>query len=161
MPASTFEIIAKKWDHSKELFCKIASTCWLANLHLNVFRGNIVVRLTPNSEKSLNFEIRTQENVDLYIEKYPSAKEEPEERIPYFIFDASLNDEKYYSIAMANSYLDTELIWKFASQYLADYPDHIICLNRDVFIDAERMAHIVETTEYKEGWCYKLNKLHS
>lgn len=159
MPASTFEIIAEKWEGSNELFCKIANTSWLANLYLSVFKGNIEIRLTPNSEKSLNFEIRTQDTLDMYLEKYPSAKYEPEERIPYFVFDASLDSKKYYSIAIANNYLDSELIWEFAKKYLEDYPKHIICLNREVFIDAAMMADIVATTEYREGWCFKLKDL--
>ena len=89
------------------------------------------------------------------------AKEEPEERVPYFVFNNSLIYDKCFSIAIANNYLDTELIWMFSTEYLKDNPTHIICLNREVFIDAEMMAKIVETSEYKEGWCFKLRDLSS
>lgn len=159
MPASTLEILSKKWEDSNELFCKIANTSRLANLYLNVFDGDISVQLAPTSEMSLVFEIRTQKTLDLYMKRYPTAKDEPEERIPFFVFDASLKGEKYYSVAMANNYLDTELIWKFASKYLLDNPEHIICLNREVFIDSKRMKKIVSTTEYTKDWCFKLNDL--
>jgi len=161
MPASTFEILAKKWEDEKLVFCNIVNSCKDADLWLTVFEGNTEVRVKPSSEKSLLFEIRTEANLDSYFEKYPMAKDEPEERIPYFVYDDSLGGEKYYSIVMANNYLDTELIWKFATQYLADYPEHIICLNRQVFISAEKMATITSTTEYKEGWCFKLEDLTS
>lgn len=160
MPASTFEIIAKEWEDTNDLFCKIANTSRVANLYLNVFNGEIEVRLTPASEKSLNFEIRTEETLNRYFERYPSAKEEPEERLPYFIFNDILPC-KYYSIAMANNYLDTELIWKFASKYLEAYTSHIICLNREVFIDSELMERIISTSEFTEGWCFNLKDLPS
>lgn len=159
MPASTFEIIAKSWEDEKVVFCKIANTCRIAKLYLTVLDGNIEVRVRPFSEKSLALEIRTQKTLEWYLEKYPMAKEEPEERIPYYVFDESIGKQKYYSIVMANNYLDTELVWKFATIYLADYPEHIICLNREVFIDAVKMAQIIRSNDYTDGWCFNINAL--
>jgi hypothetical protein len=152
MPASTFEIIAENWEYEQDVFCKIANTCRIANLCLTVFEGNVEVRVRPSAEKSLGFEIRTQKTLDWYLEKYPMAKDEPAERIPYFIFSDIIGNQKYYSVAMANSYLDAELIWKFTSAYLESYPNHIICLNREIFIDAVKMARIIRSRDYANDW---------
>lgn len=159
MPASTLEIIAKDWEGENEVLCKILISCRSAGLFLTYYLEQIIVRIEPSAERSLIFEIQTQKDVEWYYKQYPMAKEEPEERVPYFVFNKSLSNDKLYSIAIANSYLDTELIWKFSSEYLKANPTHIISLNREIFIDAERMSKIVETTEYTEGWCFNLENL--
>lgn len=156
MPASTFEILSNIWEEENEVICKITNTCKTANLCLTLCQGHIEVRIQPSSVKSLVFEIRTPKTLYWYFHTYPMAKEEPDERIPYFVFNNQMDDHKYYSIVMANNYLDPELIWKFASVYLANYSDHIICLNREVFIDAKKMAQIVESSDYKEDWCFEI-----
>ena len=156
MPASTFEIIANNWEDENIVFCSIAIACRNANLYMVIYKGNIEVRVEPESENSLVFEIRTAETLEWYYQKYPMAKEEPEERIPYFVYHKSFGGTRKKSIAMANNYLDSELIWKFSAEYLKANPTHIISLNRDVFIDADKMAKILETSEYREGWCFNL-----
>lgn len=159
MPASTFEIIAQNWEDENEVFCKILTSCRSAELFLTYYQEQLVIRTEPSSERSLIFEIQSQKDVDWYYTKYPMAKEEPVERVPYFLFNKSLSENKLYSIAIANSYLDTELIWKFSTEYLKANTTHIISINREIFIEAERMSKIVETSEYKEDWCFNLEDL--
>jgi hypothetical protein len=156
MPASIFEIIAKNWEDKEEVANKIISGCISANLSWKEKQGDIEISIVPASDKSLNLEITDHDTLDWYLKKYPMAKNEPEERIPYFVFDDSLGNQKHYSIANANSYLDTELIWKFASSYLRENSGHTICLNREVFIDSERMAKIVKSMAYQKDWCFEI-----
>ncbi len=51
MPASTFKKIANNWEGEKDVFYKIANTCRIANFYLDVYDGNIIIRLDPVLEK--------------------------------------------------------------------------------------------------------------
>jgi len=161
MPASTFEIIANNWEDENIVLCSIVTACSNAKLHMIIYKGNLEVRVEPESENGFVFEIRTARTLEWYYQKYPMAKEEPEERIPYFVYHRYFDGTRKYSIAMANNYLDSELIWKFSAEYLKANPKHIISVNREVFIDADRMAKIVKTSEYREGWCFNEEDLPS
>lgn len=158
MPASTFEVIAKGWEDEDILLCNIVKTCNSAELFLTIYQGNITVRSNPTSDKCLDFEINTSKTIEWYYDNYPMAKDEPEDRIPYYIFNPALGDQKYYSLLLANNHLESELIWKFSSAYLEHYSNHIICLNRNIFIDSKKMREIRNTSGYDESWYLKLGE---
>jgi len=159
MPASTLEILASSWEDELDVLKKIIFACKKADLFMSLYKNDIVIRVDPSSERHLSLEIQTSKNVDWYYKEYPLALKEPEERIPYYLFDKSINEEKLFAIAIANNYLDDLLIWKFSSKYLADNPGHIITLNRNVYLDFRKMSKIESITKYIEGWCFNLDQL--
>ena len=120
MPASTLEIFANHWEEEIEVFKKIAVTTQKAELYLSYYKNELLIGLEPSSDKKLMFEIQSQATVDWYYKQYPRAREEPKERIPYYLFNTNISETNLYAIVMANNYLDDLLIWKFSSSYLND-----------------------------------------
>ncbi|GJM33482.1 MAG: hypothetical protein DHS20C18_24830 [Saprospiraceae bacterium] len=161
MSASAFEILSTKWEDKETLFTDIALACKRAELYFLYSRKEIVLKLEVSSERSLVLDLRDQENLKWYFDRYPMAKDEPEERIPYYIFNDFLGGQKFFSIVMANNYLDSLLIWKFSIEYLKINPSHYISIDREIFFNSEELRELEHTSGFAEGWCFKKDSLTS
>lgn len=95
------------------------------------------------------FELRNNDTLKWYYSIYPSAKEEPELRIPYFIFLDESPGKKYYSIALSNNYLDHELIYIFLKTYFNINESHFVSIDGEKIINKEQFEKI---PQYIDGW---------
>lgn len=158
MPASTFEIISRNWVDEDKVFSDIALSCKKAELFFLYSKKEIIVKLNNDSNKSLIISINTQKSVDWYLETYPAEKEEPEERIPYYVYNSQIGKGRFYSIALANNYLDEELIWRFSIEYLKLNKSQLIGINEHIYFNYEQLFAVQSTNEFREGIIFGMKK---
>lgn len=156
MPASTFELISEKWEDLEKIKLDIIEACEIAELKYQVLHENeIVISIDKESTKQVIFELRNNDTLEWYYSIYPSAKEEPVTRIPYFLFLDEFPAKKHYSIALANNYFDYELIYMFSKAYFSINPNHFISINGKKVVNKEQFE---KTPYYVDGWWNNIQK---
>ena len=159
MPASTYEIISASWILYDDFKKRIKNVCLQSNLKCEeTSKENLSIQQINNADKTLNLEFRNQNNVEWYLKKYPMANEEPIERIPYYKYLKEYPDKQFYSIALANQYLDFELLFKVSKAYLHLNPKHFISINGKKCIGYKHFK-IDET--YNEGWWNEMENYYN
>ena len=156
MPASTFELISEKWENIEELKLNIIQACKIANLYYQILHEDeIMISQNQPSAKQLFLELRNSSVLEWYYSTYPTAKEEPEGRIPYFVFLNKYPSKKHYSIVLANNYLDYKLIYLFSEAYFKINKNHFISINGKKCINKEQFEKI---PHYLDGWWNNLEE---
>lgn len=157
MPASTLDILNSDWE-SVEKTAKDLQEC-SALISAQFYQDGNEVQIHKNyasKETSLIFEIVSESSLKWYFSQYPMAKDEPEERIPYFVFNEKINGtSKLFKIVTANCYLDDRLIYDFFSEYLELNPEKFVYINESSWFGQKELLKLRKTIGYHKDWCYK------
>jgi len=159
MPASTYEIISASWLQYNDFKKDIKNVCINSNLKCNeTSKENLIIQDKNDETRTLNLEFRDQRRVEWYLKKYPMAKDEPIERIPYYKYLIEYPDKQFYSIALANQYLDYELLFNVTKSYLQLNPKQLISINGEKCIS---LKHFEMIGTYSANWWNKMKNYYT
>lgn len=155
MPASTLDILHTNWERREKLLSDLKHCCSQINAQFHCNGNEVQIhKLYPKSEASLVFEIETKASLDWYYHTYPQSISEPEERVPYFVFNESISRSKLFTIATANCYLDDRLIYDLFKEYLSRNKGKFIYVNKTWWFDWSDLLKLEQTGGYRKDWCF-------
>ncbi len=157
MPASTLDILHNNWEYMDKIVNDLRLCCLTikADFFLNDDEVQIHKKYA-NRDADLILEIESENSLEWYYKEYPLSKLEPEDRIPYLVFDPSINGgEKLFTIISANCYLDEELIFDFFIEYLKLNQEKFININRSIGLSYRDLEKVALNGGYFKGWLCK------
>ena len=141
MGASTIDIISTKWEEEskilkdlKECSEKIQSVFYYNEDEVQIHKNYADEKLV------LILEVETEESLEWYYNEYPEAKFEPEERIPYFVFNKEINgSDKLFTIVTSDSTSDDRIIYEFFKEYLSINKNQYLLVNKTIWLDYDKI----------------------
>lgn len=159
MPASTYEIISASWLQYDDFKRDIQKVCIDSNLKCEeTSNENLLIRDKNDETRTLNLEFRDQKQIEWYLKKYPMAIDEPIERIPYYKYLTEYPNKQLYSIALANQYLDYEILFNVTKFYLQLNPKQLISINGKKCIS---LKHFETIEIYSANWWTKMKNYYT
>lgn len=160
MPASTLDILHSDWENQEKIIddLKLSSSKIGAVFYEN--NGEIQVHKNYQDRSAeLILEIESDKSLEWYYKQYPSAKLEPESRIPYFVFDSRINGkDKLLTIVTSNCYLDSEMIYDFFKEYLSINKEKFIYIDKSIWFGINDIEKVESEGGYRSGWYNNLTR---
>lgn len=158
MPASTLDILHNNWESKEKILSDFKLSC--SSIGGTFYTNNNEMQVHKkynNRDAVLIFEIEGAKSLEWYYEQYPMAKLEPENRVPYFIFNKAISGaDKLFTIVTANCYLDYELVYDFFKEYLRLNSEKFIYINKSTWFGLNDFKNMESQGGYQEGWLSKL-----